>query len=78
MYREDQYLEILNLTKEEEEFYRESVDEDNPLDDFEAVSEICIKRGVQTGQYDPVYFVDRFDKVYVFDEKHQDEPLIIL
>lgn len=78
MYKEDQYVEVLNLTEEEEKQYREGISYDDfSSDDYDVVSKICIARDIQTGIFDPSYFVIE-DKLPVFDEKHQEEPLLTL
>lgn len=78
IYRESQFIDVLNLTKDEEEYYREHVSYDDfSADDFDAVCYICSARDVQVEQFDPVYIVAE-DNLPVYDERHQSTPLTYL
>lgn len=69
-----QYLEILNLTPEEEDIIN---DEDDGLTQVEKVESVLKKRGIPFDDFDPWWMVVD-DYLPVFDEKHQEEPLLVL
>lgn len=76
---ECQYIEILNLDSHEQKImtdYEES-DELMDLTLSERVEMILKKRDIEYTDFNPQWMIVD-DKLPVFDENHQDEPLCVL
>lgn len=78
--REAACIEILHLTKDEEEKYNDFCSsEEFDGDDFPIVDEIVSDRHVEINEFAPVYGVcDRENGIPVYDEDHQLVPLMYL
>lgn len=81
-YTEDQYIDIIHLTKEEEKIYKDAYDdlENNYQDVQDAVERIIRERGLPFNNFDPTYTIVAEGCVPVYDEKHRDKdkPLLRL
>lgn len=76
MNTEGKYLEILNLTKEEERILTDDAFED--YDDLEREQMILHGRNIEFSDFNPWWMIVDDDRIPVFDEQHQEEPLIVL
>lgn len=70
-------LEVVTLDKDEAAYLMEGVGLD--IQEADLVRDILEKRGFDIGDFNPTWMVlDDGDGVPVFDETHQEEPLITL
>ena len=74
-----QYIEILNLDSYEQKIMTDYEESDELIDltQCERVEMILKKRDIKYTDFNPWWMVVD-DKLPVFDESHQDEPLCIL
>ena len=76
MNTEGKYLEILHLTKEEERILTDDAFED--YDDLGREQMILHGRNIEFSDFNPWWMIVDDDRIPVFDEQHQEEPLIVL
>ena len=73
-------LEVVHLTEEEKQRIVDArKDEEYGFYlEYDAARDILGKRGVYLTEFNPRWIIEDDDKIPVFDEEHQEEPLLVL